>query len=375
MTATRSYTGNEGHLLDIDEDKPWYAFPVPDVVEAKTSTVSMIVDDSEFKGGRLSLFSVIEDEVIGYPSSGGLENISTRIQFPMQFVEKLTMPLQALIINERLMANPELTMNFVREPYQVIMPEGGLQWSNRRLVTNIAPGWREVVPHGDICQTAYNLMASIWEPSSLEIKFAKRNDSSMLLRILSPDREEVTKQVGDILQMGIEVEHAYGWDLTVRLYTERLVCLNGMTARDTRFEWKLNIMGKASQQLEFVETGVGLALESFARIVDQARIMAQVPLEGNPELLLMERAKAMKLPAGLTHELLQMWRQEPIATEWGALNAFTRLATHGEQPSQVARRRIMDAAGTWSDGFDMVTARLPRPMALAAGAHILETVS
>jgi hypothetical protein len=334
--------------------------------------MSVDIDDSP---GQMRL--VLNDAnlgIIGYPSQGGLHNIATRVGFPLDFVEKLSLRTQAMVINERLAAADELVMSFVREPFR--RHDG--EWSEMRLVTNIAPGWRGVVPHADVCQMAWDTMADVYGPNRLEINLCKRHDSGMRLRILSPEDAEVAdggRQVGDILRLGFECVHQYGFELTCRLFVVRLVCLNGMTCDDVKFEWKAGLLGTAQQQLEFVIVGVANAVGSFEELLDRCRTMAGTPLTGNMEQVLLERSRAMGLPQRLNSELLAAWRQEPVASEWGALNAFTRMATHSARVTDEQSRRIQAASGRWARGFDMVTARLPRPMADAVGAHIIEQIN
>lgn len=79
----------------------------------------------------------------------------------------------------------------------------------------------------------------------------------------------------------------------------------------------------------------------------------------------------MRVPRRFDERLVTAFRQEPGRSEWHMLNAFTWLATHGGLP-EANSAAIQRAAGSWTEGFDVVTARLPRPMAMQVGAHILE---
>lgn len=77
----------------------------------------------------------------------------------------------------------------------------------------------------------------------------------------------------------------------------------------------------------------------------------------------------MGLPQRYWPALLAAFDEEPGDTEWDMLNAFTRLGTHNNLGS--TSRNVQRAAGDWVGNFEMVTARLPRPMAQAVGAEIL----
>jgi hypothetical protein len=176
-----------------------------------------------------------------------------------------------------------------------------------------------------------------------------------------------------VLSLGMLVEHAYGVFLGASLYVERLSCLNGMTTTKQAFQWKMSAgAGAQRSQLDWVLVGVANALAAFDDVVEKARMMAAVSVGGDAERMLLERARAMRLPRGYDDALLAAWRVEPDQTEWGMLNAFTRFATHSDTLNDRQRASLQHTAGEWAERFDMVSARLPRPIAEAVGASIYE---
>jgi hypothetical protein len=142
-----------------------------------------------------------------------------------------------------------------------------------------------------------------------------------------------------------------------------------MTASKQEFSWKSRSVGDAESQLNWMMIAMVDAIEAFDRLVGQSHKMLETRIEGDAEQALRERARAMRVPARYDDRLIDSFRQEPGATEWHLLNAFTRMATHANLPLDAARL-IMDASGQWIDGFDLVSARLPRPVAMRIGARI-----
>jgi hypothetical protein len=181
----------------------------------------------------------------------------------------------------------------------------------------------------------------------------------------------VTRRKGDILQMGVDVRQHYGETVAVALYCKRLVCLNGMMVNERAFEWTQRQTGTVDHQIAWLRTAIAGALEAYETLVARAKQMAETPIHGDPHNILREHARAMRLPERRLPALLEAFDAEPDPTSWGLLNAFTRLATHGGLPQRLSRS-LMQASGQWVHDFDLVTCRLPRPMAIAVGAEITE---
>ena len=97
--------------------------------------------------------------------------------------------------------------------------------------------------------------------------------------------------------------------------------------------------------------------------------MAATQFEGDPSVVLRERASAMGLPKRYHPKLLDAFSQEDGNTEWSLLNAFTRLASHYDLDKEVSRD-LMLTAGEWVTGFDVINAKCPRPLATRLGLKI-----
>lgn len=367
-------------LVKVEDNMPWSTWHEASAVEADLSGIGFGVIDSEMHGidnvgAKLGVYA--GGDLVGIPTKDALQDLNKLIQFPTDFIEKLPYDLQAQVINARLAATDrQPKLNLVREPWLIAQGGQMVEHDDMPIITNFAPGWRDVTPHAYVAQTAFDVLASVYDREQLEIRHARRATSGMEVRIITPQDAEVAKggrKVGDVLRFGVDVRHKYGMELYVKLFVERLVCLNGMTAAATQFEWKARTMGTIEMQLQFVMIGIAEALGSFDPLVSKAREMSDTPIEGDPEVTLIERARAMHLPSRYDTQLIEAWRREPVPTEWGMLNAFTNWATHSEAPQQI-RMQTAAAAGRWAEGFDMVTARLPRTIAEAVGAHVVEDV-
>src|SRR6185369_15513853 len=237
----------------IDRNAPWARWPRPEIHVSKVSNA--IVKAIDF-GGSKRLCVEGTDGEIGFMSAGGIKELSLYSDYPTTFVEKLPIDLQAQVISERMSKTKAGEMSFTSEPFELVDPvSGDRRMSDRRLVTNVSPGWRGIVPHAAVAQTASDLMKDFFG-EAVEVKSCDRYDNVMRMRILATSEEVVTPQLGDILRAGIEIMHQYGVKLSARLYTERLVCLNGMTSNDTRFTWQMGKAGTVQQQLDFLNLAV-----------------------------------------------------------------------------------------------------------------------
>lgn len=366
----------EGDLVEIDPGAPWAGWVRPVAVQSDVSKLSFAIDDVHMPAGgeRIVLGG---DDFSVYPTPGAMVDFSTRVGFPWDFVSKLSPRTQVAVLNERLRDARESRFTLTTQPYMQQTPDGVLQPHELgfRIVTNISPGWRGVASHPEVCQTAFNLMEDVYGHDGVTVKTARMTDHGLELRMQTDYSLEVSKggrSIGDVVSLGVLITHRYGMEICVSLYLERLVCLNGMTTTKREYEWRSRALGSAASQLEYIQVGIAGAVTAFEGIVDRARIMAETRVEGDLERLLLERSRAMRIPRNHEAALLEAWREEPVPTEWGFLNAFTRFATHSTTLNDRQRTQFQAGAGRWTEAFDLVSARMPRPLAIQVGATIYE---
>lgn len=346
-------------LVTVDESMPWASWPEPRIEPIKLHELRLVQQDETVQFASVGT-DADGDELpavpLGAATTPGLRLLGWQsgVTFPVDFVNKLTPPLKCAVVNERVLAAKDRELSLIVEQGDV---------------TNILSGWRGVAPYREVAQTAYNTLRDVYGDAEVE-GTPRREHEGMSIRLMTPMEEPITRKKGDILKMGIDVNQKYGTTINVALYVKRLICLNGMTANSTAFEWTIKQAGTVEHQLSWLKMAMADALSAYENLVERSRIMADTPIHGDPHLVLEEHARAMRLPKNLYGQLHSMFDEEPEATEWGMLNAFTRLATHGGI-GEVASRNLMAGAGSWTSDFDLVTCRLPRPMAVAAGAEIV----
>lgn len=361
--------GEVGLLTEPDPSQAWANWSAPSTSQGSLS--QLVCEDREG-----SLFFKLGGEDLGTPSIGALRNLSTRCSFPVDFLDKLPPPLRAEVINARIQDTDDLRFTFTHRPARV-NDDGHIvdDPTGRRQISNISPGWRGILAEADVCQTIWQLVSTVYGGSGdCVVEHAVRSDTDMRMRVMVPYDQPVRpggRKVGDVLQLGFQTLYEPGVGLSVGLAVKRLVCTNGMTACEQVFDWKAKSIGRPEDQLNWLTIAVAECVSKFDDLVERARLMASTPVDGDPEQALIERARAMRIPTRFDDRLMDAFRQEPGAFEWDMLNAITRMTTHGGLPMDVADR-LSKAAGDWTSGFDMVTARLPRPIAMNVGARIME---
>lgn len=338
--------------LEIDPTLPWAAWPAPDTFPAKLKDLSV-----RNEAGRLILVGE-QGDAIAPVNANGMQQLGWNAVFPVEFVNRFNdaPDLQAQIINHRIQNGDR-----AEKQYTVVVENGEF--------ANFFPGWRGVAPFQQVAQTAFNALRDVYG-TGVELDDCRQGNGKMALRLLTNLQEPVTRKTGDVLQMGIQIDQDYGQQINLALYVRRLVCLNGMTAEAQEFKWKTRSEGSVEHQLAWVTTGIGAVVGAFNGIVERARLMADTPVNGDARNILQEHARAMRFPSRYFGRLVDAFEQEPEMTQWGILNAFTRVATHSL--SGETQRTFQASAGGWTQEFDLVNARLPRPVAVRLGAEIVE---
>ena len=347
MTATAlDLNPNTIVAPEIDPTMPWANWDNPTIYDAHIHEVEV-----RRTNGDLSLMR--GDERLGKVNTHCLRELSTRVGFPVDFVEKLDLDLRELVINDRIQAARPQDFCFAVENDQV---------------SNIMPGWRGINAHPTVAQLAYNVTQDLL--GGVAIKTASVGSGEMVLRFGTDFKRPVTRRKGDVLSAGIEVRHSYGMDLGCSLFVERLVCTNGMTGFKNDFDWSRRTMGDAQSQLGFLTEGITRAAGQFEELVAKGQEMAEAKFSGDYATAIHERARLLHIPRRFWGDIVTAFNEEPGDTEWALLNAFTRFATH--RADYALSRRLQADAGNWLTGFDIVTARLPRLIATRIGGQIME---
>ena len=336
----------------VPEDRPWGRWPTPVTETGRLQDFRVTINGPN----ELCLANTDLSRNLGIVTTTAVEELGRRCEFPPNFVNKLSPRTAFKVINERIMASsgPEFNMLF----------EDG-KW------TNILPAWRGILPTKTIGEIVYSKLVGLYP--DIEVDVAERGEGWAHFRFLTPVAYPVTKQVGDILRMGLDVSSQYGETIEVSLFTKRLICLNGMISNRSEFSWRQRSdeAGSAQMQALWLEERIMGTLCSYNSLIEKAKELSLVTFEGDPAIVLRERAAAMGLAKRYIPKLLDSFSQEDGNTEWSLVNAFTRLAAHYNLEKEVSRD-LMFTAGNWVEHFDVVSCRAPRPLANKLGLKITD---
>jgi hypothetical protein len=172
---------------------------------------------------------------------------------------------------------------------------------------------------------------------------------------LTTPRKSIDVRRGDAVQGGLHISHSvYGEQATVvETFSFRLVCLNGMMHRECPSQ-----AGFArTRKLPLGHTnGKELQMEQVGRLVKQAWDRMEPLLQelrgtgertADVEAVLtgwLQRARIST--TAMMPRLREAWQAEGAEnTQYGAINALTRVATHGDGLSDRQRRALASLAG------------------------------
>jgi hypothetical protein len=338
----------------VTDLRPWSAWPTPEFHVTNLHSLRVREIDGEL------VMMMGDDTMLGRTGYEGLREMSKRVGFDTAFIaEKVPADLAAQIINHRIRATNDTEV-------AVVAQNGNF--------TSFLPSAREMLTYAETAEEAMGIMTRTFG-DGVAVDLAHLGGQGMRVRLMTDLQQPVTRSVGDTLSMGIDVSQEYGDTTRVELHLRRLICLNGMTSSSSAFSWQNRneyARGRDAQRM-WLANGIAEALGAYDEIVNRSRTMAGTRFEGDPREALRERARAMRFPMRFIDGVYRAFDEEPGDTEWALANAFTRIATHGALPGSLGRR-VQGTIGEWTQGFDLVTARMPRPVAERVGAQIIEQI-
>lgn len=342
--------------VKIESSHEWDEWNDPKVIQSDIHAISTSINEKN------RLIMKVRDgegkeEEFGTISQNALKEISARIGFPTEFIQKLSPELQPIVINDRIKSAKKQNFTFFAD-------------EDNRIIGS-SPGLREILPHREIAQITHDTLVNSGEIESVSVDFIERIEGEMNLRFMTPLETPITPRKGDILQMGLNVDNSFGTHLSVSLFTKRLVCTNGMMNAQNEYSWHSNENKTRESQIEWLQDAVIRAITQYDVLVARSARMAEMKFEGDSTAALYQRARAMKIPGRYIPLILEAFNMEPGNTEWHIVNAITRFATHSAEKS--LRERLQREAGRMVESFRMATARLPHYMALQGGFQILST--
>lgn len=345
-------------VISITPDRPWSHIPMPESVGFNITSGRVAYDDQ-----RDSIRLVMPDGSVGPEfTEEGIRSLGHLVGYRTDFIRKLMPATRVTVINEMIMQHRD----------QIIQCIG-----HNGEISTIAPGWRDVVGHSEIIETAYNALrgSTLAMKQDVDVRSIDQIDSAtMVCKIMANKQSKITAKKGDVLRAGIKIEYRYASLLKVSLYIERLICENGMESGSEVYTWTNNNKGVTNivEQLDYITMAIADCSARFDAIVNRSIQMSETVVEGDPRNALLARARAMKIDPKYTPDILQAFDAEEGNTEWHMLNAITRFATHSKVINDLYRTRVQSGAGVWVDKFDLVNCRMPRPIAEKFGAQIME---
>jgi hypothetical protein len=168
-------------------------------------------------------------------------------------------------------------------------------------------------------------------------------------------RKSIDVRRGDMVQGGLHLSHfRFGRQATiVESFTYRLICTNGMTHRSCPSQ---NGSGRTRKLSVHHANGRELQMEQIRRLTTEvwerlepllAELQATRERKADVEGLLngwLHRARIST--EAMMPRLREAWQQDGGEnTQYGAINALTRVATHGENLSARQRRVLSSLAG------------------------------
>jgi hypothetical protein len=210
------------------------------------------------------------------------------------------------------------------------------------------------LPNGDVFRAAQEALGT--ESETLSVARISKDSERLDVDLVSLSKA-ITVRPGDIVQSGLHVAHErFGTRATlVEAFILRLICSNGMTSRECVRD---GIARTRKLPLDFPNNRE-LQMNQIRRLTRQNWNGLQAQLEAlratserpaRVEQLLMRWLQRARISVKTTlPRLLAAWRQEgEDDTQYGAVNALTRVATHDQELSERQRRMLASLAGLLS---------------------------
>jgi len=354
---TFTMDSGRGTIIDITEGKPWSSSLVPVSIACSTS-------DTRFApsaDGKNIVVDVPNTDKKPILTEDAMKNLSNIIGVPNSVFGKISNGLGSQVLNE-ISASINKEIQFTGRPETDDTPPQ---------IYGVSPGWRETCSHSEIAEIAWRQVSKL--DKSTVVDYYVENGSMMTMRLGTSIQQTVTDKVGDVLGFGINIEHVYGRHIDVSMFLKRLVCLNGMIREVSDYKWNNKGSGDVADQLDYVIASINDSFGLFEAVSRKAIEMAATNVNGEPREALIQRVRAMGIPNRYIPDIMNAFEAEPGNTEWHMLNAVTRFATHTlPDIDPHLQRKVWAASGSWTSQFDMVTARLPRPIAERIGAAMIE---
>lgn len=103
----------------------------------------------------------------------------------------------------------------------------------------------------------------------------------------------------------------------------RVVCGNGLMVADQKWTLRQSQFDTVAEAEDLIGIAAGRLFDASYVYQQKIRVMMNTPL-ASPEDTLLNVIRAQRLPRNATDLIIDAYREEPVATQWGVLNALTR---------------------------------------------------
>jgi hypothetical protein len=269
----------------------------------------------------------------------GRSRLFEKLGAPARYLTKLSPKFQASALNEHAERG-----DFGKAPKLVLDQD--------RFLT-IVPGELFSLPNAAVLRAIEQALED--ECDSLIVTRVRQDIDRLDIDLVSPSKEEIVR-TGDVVQSGLHIVHErFGTQATlVEAFVYRLICRNGMTRREcvndgapplrTR---KLPVDFPNNRELQMSQIR-RLAQRNWSLLETQlSAFRATSERSANVEELLTRWLQRARISTNnMLPRLLAAWHEEGAEqTQYGAINALTRVATHDQALSERQRRTLAALAG------------------------------
>ena len=213
--------------------------------------------------------------------------------------------------------------------------------SNNELVA-IVGKYFAVIPN----QLILDMVAEVSKDLNLSTLAVKYTKEGYAVRIdMLSDRKEAVEP-NDLVQFGVSIRNSIDGStaLAVDMFTYRLACRNGATARIQNLTFSARHVGDVNRLLDMFREALRTALENCYQLIEIYRRATKVKLDN----VIAEKITELRLPYlyyRYTPIRVRYGEEEEIevlreATLWEVFNGITYAVTHKSRANPIARSRM-----------------------------------
>lgn len=210
-------------------------------------------------------------------------------------------------------------------------------------LVNIVSKSFAVIPN----QLVMDMIADVSKDLNLSMLSTKYTRNGYAVRIdLLSDRKEAV-EINDLVQFGVSIRNSIDGTsaLGVDMFTYRLICRNGATARDARITFNARHVGDADKLISMFREALRSALEHCHSLLEVYRKATRIKVDKDIALRLVRLNlptmyyyyTPIKIIADGKELIIDVTREDTL---WNTFNAITYVITHKSKANPIARSRM-----------------------------------